>query len=138
MMAEVNFDRTPFGEAIQLIQQLTDANVIVNWASLQKVPVDKDTPVTLPNWDKQKRVQQNKQHETLLSVGFSTFFLNRTNRSGILNAGMIGGRAQTGAWQLDARFNKGELIERIQRIAQRKDQIELYNEDALARIIHES
>jgi DNA adenine methylase len=66
-----------------------------------------------------------------LKVGFSTFYINRTNRSGILNAGVIGGKEQTGNWKIDARFNKKDLINRIQRIAAYKEKIELHNCDAV-------
>lgn len=89
-----------------------------------------DTPVTLKTWEAQQFIQKNKHKDSLLNVGFSTFFLNRTNRSGILNAGMIGGRHQSGTWKIDARYNKKNLINRIERIAQYKDKIELHNSDA--------
>ncbi|MBA4241437.1 MAG: DNA methyltransferase [Sphingobacteriaceae bacterium] len=91
----------------------------------------KDTPVTVANWDKQKKIQKEKENNSLLKVGFSTFFLNRTNRSGILKAGMIGGKDQTGEWKIDARYNKKDLISRIERIAQYRDNIDLHNEDAV-------
>lgn len=90
-----------------------------------------DTPVTVDNWEIQKHVQKDKQQQGLLEVGFSTFYLNRTNRSGIINAGIIGGRQQTGEWKIDARYNKKDLISRIERIAQYKDRIELHNSDAV-------
>lgn len=64
-------------------------------------------------------------------LGFSTFFLNRTNRSGVLKAGVIGGLNQTGPYKIDARYNKEQLIERIQLIAQYKDKFILHNEDAI-------
>jgi len=91
----------------------------------------KDTPITVTTWDEQKKVQKEKSKHGLLKVGFSTFFLNRTNRSGILNAGIIGGRQQAGEWKIDARFNKADLINRIERIASYKDRIELHNSDAV-------
>ena len=68
----------------------------------------------------------------MLELGFSTFFLNRTNRSGILKAGVIGGYDQTGNYKIDARFNKEDLIKRIQRIADYADRIHLTNEDAVS------
>lgn len=67
----------------------------------------------------------------MLHLGFSTFFLNRTNRSGILKAGVIGGYEQTGNYKIDARFNKEDLIKRIERIADYSDRIHLTNEDAV-------
>lgn len=88
------------------------------------------TPVTIKVWKKQKAIQHFKEKSGLLELGFSTFFLNRTNRSGILNAGAIGGLKQNGKWKIDARYNKEELINRIKRISLYKDRIELYNCDA--------
>jgi DNA adenine methylase len=90
-----------------------------------------DTPVTLDTWRNQKEIQRSNRRRSRLILGFSTFFLNRTNRSGILNAGMIGGWKQDGTWKIDARYNKKDLILRIERIAQYKNKIELYNEDAI-------
>ena len=91
----------------------------------------KDIPLTIDTWEAQKKIQEEKNRHGLLKVGFSTFFLNRTNRSGILGAGVIGGRQQTGKWKIDARYNKAELINRIERIAYYKDKIELHNSDAV-------
>lgn len=64
-------------------------------------------------------------------VGFATFFLNRTSRSGILNGGVIGGKAQVGNYKLDARYNRDDLIARIEAIAAKKDHITIYGMDAL-------
>ena len=91
----------------------------------------KDTPINVETWHKLKEIQSNKENIDLLNLGFSTFFLNRTNRSGILKAGVIGGYDQTGNYKIDARFNKDDLIERIQRIADYADRIHLSNEDAV-------
>ena len=67
-----------------------------------------------------------------MDLAFSTFFLNRTNRSGIIGGGVIGGQDQTGEWKLDARFNKTELCARITAIARYAHRIALYNMDAAA------
>lgn len=93
-----------------------------------------DTPVNIDTWERQKYIQKHKKCFGLLNLGFSTFFLNRTNRSGIINAGVIGGKEQKGKWKMDARFNKQELIRRIERIADYKSRIELHNEDAVSLI----
>lgn len=91
----------------------------------------RDTPVDVKTWEFQRKIQKERDKHDLLELGFSTFFLNRTNRSGILDAGIIGGKSQSGRWRIDARFNKNELISRIQRISQYKDKIELHNLDAM-------
>ncbi|TBL96657.1 DNA adenine methylase [Hafnia alvei] len=90
-----------------------------------------NTPVNMDVWHKQKEIINNTCKYDLLTIGFSTFFLNRTNRSGILKGGVIGGKNQDGQWKLDARYNKSDLISRIQNIQSVKDRIELYNLDAI-------
>jgi DNA adenine methylase len=89
------------------------------------------TPLTVAAWDKQKRVLENAADYDDIDLGFATFFLNRTNRSGILNGGIIGGRDQTGPWKIDARFNAKELVRRIQAIARMSHRIKLTRQDAL-------
>lgn len=91
----------------------------------------KRTEVTVVEWQKQKEVQRNKKEVNLLDLGFSTFFLNRTNRSGIITGGIIGGIEQRSDYSIDCRFNKEELIGRIRKIASRKKDIRLYRKDAL-------
>lgn len=95
------------------------------------VALIENTSVSMDEWYRQKEVQRTIIEPTL-ELGFSTFFLNRCNRSGILKAGVIGGKEQTGKWKLDARFNKSDLISRIETIQRFREQIVLHNEDAAA------
>jgi DNA adenine methylase len=88
-----------------------------------------DTDVTIDEWNKQKKILSNEKSD-LLKLGFATFFLNRTNRSGILKGGVIGGKKQSGKYKIDARFNKENLIKRIKKIARFKERINVYNKDA--------
>lgn len=66
----------------------------------------------------------------MLDLGFATFFLNRTNRSGILDGGVIGGKDQAGQWKIDARYNKDDLISRIESIGGFRSRIRIYNKEA--------
>lgn len=88
------------------------------------------TRVSIESWYQQKAIQMEAGQHRLLELGFSTFFLNRCNRSGIIKGGVIGGKDQTGKWKLDARYNKPELIRRIVQIALHRRRITLYNLDA--------
>ena len=88
-----------------------------------------ETPVTMEQWHLQREIQQ-KEGASILELGFSTFFLNRTNRSGILNGGVIGGLQQNGEYKLDARFNKLDLSNRIRKIGNYAWRIHLTNLDA--------
>jgi len=87
--------------------------------------------LTVKEWDKQKRVFSEKTTDDPVTRGFATLFLNRTNRSGILNGGIIGGRSQEGKWGIDARFNRDSLAERIELIGRLAHRIELTNSDAI-------
>lgn len=89
------------------------------------------TAITMVEWERQKVIQQEKEQAELLDLAFSTFFLNRTNRSGIIKGGVIGGKGQAGDWKMDARFNKDNLIKRIQKIALYRDRILLHCLDSI-------
>ncbi len=89
-----------------------------------------DTDVNVDEWSRQRAVQTSIEPEPL-DLAFSTFFMNRTNRSGIITGGIIGGRNQDGPWKLDARYNRQELIRRIRKIARFRSRISLSNLDAL-------
>lgn len=90
-----------------------------------------DTRVTIGQWKRQKAIQAAPLCHGIVELGFSTFFLNRTNRSGIIKGGgPIGGFSQEGAWKLDARYYKRTLIARIRWIAERSSRITLHNLDA--------
>lgn len=91
-----------------------------------------DTPVTMDQWYHWRSVLRREISVGQVESGFATLFMNRTNRSGILKAGVIGGLKQAGEYKLDARFKKDVLIARIEKIAAHADSISVYNEDALA------
>ena len=79
-----------------------------------------NVPLTVPEWRRQKEIFSRPSEFNQIDVGFSMFYLNRCNRSGILSGGLIGGPKQNGKWRMDARFNREELIRRIKAIAQKK------------------
>lgn len=113
-----------------------DRSIFAFWNSVLKhtnkfCKLIEETDVSIDTWKKCKELQRNKLSAKLIDLGFSTFFLNRTNMSGILDAGVIGGLNQNGTYKMDCRFNKPSLILRIKEIAKYKKQIELFNMDAL-------
>ena len=89
------------------------------------------TPVTPGEWHRQKELYRNGSSAGTLTFGFATFFLNRTNYSGILNAGMIGGKEQNGRWKVDSRYNKQELLRRIKLVGSYRNRILLSCIDAI-------
>jgi len=97
-----------------------------------------NTPVTLEQWYKQRDILLSDCNDPL-QIGFATFFLNRTNRSGIIQkAGVIGGFKQNGNYKIDCRFNKDDLIKRIKRIKGYEKRIHLTNLDAIDFLKHSS
>jgi DNA adenine methylase len=87
--------------------------------------------VTMREWRRQRAIYERRDTADLDELGFAAFFLNRTNRSGIISGGVIGGQDQGGEWTLDVRFNKADLIQRIRKIARYNSRIRLYQLDAL-------
>ena len=120
----------------------------------------KQTKITIAEWHKQKSIytQREKllhnlpgktpQQTNILSkkaqarsiyissqnekkLAFATLFLNRTNRSGIMRGGPIGGMTQSGKWKIDERFTKKTIIERLQKIHKFKDKIKVLDWDGI-------
>ncbi|MCZ6802406.1 MAG: DNA adenine methylase [Proteobacteria bacterium] len=131
------------GTALALLMMEKVSNIIINdydkaiysfWKSILNntdrfINKINSIDVSIKEWGKQRRIYENSKSE--FSLGFATFFLNRTNYSGVITARPIGGFEQKGQWKIDARFNKRNLIERIERISYFKNRIKVHNEDGL-------
>ncbi len=87
--------------------------------------------LSVDEWRKHRENIKNKAQNNHLSLGFSLFYLNRVNRSGVISAGLIGGQNQNGNYKMNARFNKLDLIKRINSIASKRNNIFLSNSDAM-------
>lgn len=88
----------------------------------------RNVELTLDEWNRQREIIDDCSRYSY-ELGFATFYLNRTNRSGIIKGGVIGGTEQAGNWRMDARFNREALIGRIVNVASQKKHIHLYNKD---------
>ncbi|MFB4212587.1 DNA adenine methylase [Shouchella sp. JSM 1781072] len=113
-----------------------DRSIYALWYSIlyntnELIELIERTDVNIQEWRFQKNIQNEKTTSSLLLLGYSTLFLNRTNHSGIIKGGVMGGKEQKGNYKLDCRFNKTKLIEKISIISQKKHKIELHNLDAL-------
>lgn len=87
------------------------------------------TDITIEEWRKQKKIYVSTDSERKLA--FATLFLNRTNRSGIMNGGPIGGADQSGKWKVNARFTKKTIIDRLEKIKKFRNKIEVQNLDGI-------
>lgn len=85
--------------------------------------------LNIPEWKAQRKVYLTSDAPSL-ELGKAAFYLNRTNRSGILRGGPIGGMSQSGKYGLDARFGKVALCKKVRAIAARSSDITLHSLDA--------
>lgn len=131
------------GIAVELLLKNVVNRIVINdydkgvWSFWKAILTETDrfveqvrtVPLTINEWYRQHEICVNQNDKYSFELGFATFYMNRTNRSGIIKGGVIGGLKQAGHWTMDVRFNREELINRIQNIASRKKDIKLYNKD---------
>ncbi len=133
------------GVALSLLLNGSVENIVINdydkaiysfWRAVKQEPElliekIKDTPVTIDEWHRQKEIYATATSYSV-DLAFATLFLNRTNHSGILAEGPIGGYAHDGRWKLGVRFDKAALITKIELIAEHKKNIFVYNKDIIS------
>lgn len=138
------------GIAIELLLRDTVSQIVINdydkgvWSFWKAILNETNrfidniltVPLTIDEWQKQREICVGQNEKYSFELGFATFYMNRTNRSGIIKGGVIGGNEQAGNWTMDVRFNRQELVERIRNISLRKGSIKLYNKDINSFIKH--
>lgn len=86
----------------------------------------------IEEWRRQQAICAAAKQTNRFALGFSAFYMNRCNRSGVLKgAGPIGGYAQDGRWRLDVRFNREELASRVRVLGALRDRIVVTGLDAI-------
>jgi DNA adenine methylase len=138
------------GAGLELLLKDVVGMVVINdldpaihacWKALVKdsdafIRLLKRTPLTIDEWKKQREIYRRRHDADVdpLALGFATFYLNRTSRSGVLGAGVIGGFAQAGSYKIDARFDKDVLRRRIEKLAEVSGKIRVTKQDGAARL----
>lgn len=131
------------GVAIELLENNIVERIVINdfdkriasfWKAVLENPERfvyqiMNVPLTMDEWNRQRDICWNQANGYSFELGFATFYMNRTNRSGIIKGGVIGGKEQAGNWRLDARFNREKLARRVERIAERKKDICVYSQE---------
>jgi DNA adenine methylase len=102
---------------------INDADKFCEWVDSVKVNME--------SWEYYKNIQENSLSVSHDELAKSTFFLNRTNVSGVIKGGVIGGKGQKGKYKIDARFNKDDLIKRIEKISKFRKRITVSNMDGI-------
>ncbi|MGG3308375.1 DNA adenine methylase [Paenibacillus lautus] len=132
------------GLAIELLLKENVHSIVINdfdraiysfWYSVLNDPENLinlilNTPINIEEWERQREVYNNQHNYGTLEIGFATFFLNRTNRSGIIKGGPIS-KDENGKYPLDCRYNSSDLVNKVRRIFTLRDRIQLYNHDAV-------
>lgn len=114
-----------------------DAGVWSFWSSVlnetdEFINLVQNANLTIDEWQRQKEINKKADLSDKVRLGFSAFYLNRTNRSGIIKkAGVIGGNSQQGNYKMDCRFNKETLISKIKRVKKYNNRIHLTRLDAV-------
>lgn len=131
LLAEGTVKRVRINDADVRIYSAWDAMINQNERFLETLD---QCDVSIASWHKHAEIVKNPDAAiSRFELGFATFFLNRTNRSGIiLGAGPVGGYEQRGNWKIDARFNKEALQQRIAWLGEKRDQITLTHKDGIA------
>lgn len=131
------------GAGIALLRQGLVEHLVINdidpavhafWRAIVERPAAfirrlEAVPLTIPEWKRQRELYRARDASDFMSLGFAFFYLNRTNRSGVLNAGVIGGQAQSGQYRIGARFNRATLADRVRAIGELADRITVLDED---------
>lgn len=102
---------------------ISDTDYLINKIKRVKIDIDE--------WKKQKKIYNNPS-SSIKKLAFATLFLNRTNRSGIITGGPIGGKGQSGFWKINARFKKDMIIERLEKLKENKNKISVRNLDGIS------
>ena len=132
------------GLALKLLYRNIVPKIVINdydpaiyavWHSCLNAPEEfckliRTTPLNVEEWIKQKEIYLAPEENSMLKLGFATLYLNRTNRSGIVTGGVLGGKDQNGKYKMDVRFNRQTLSRKVMDIFKHRDQITLTNYDA--------
>ncbi len=124
------------GQVSRVVLNDLDPAIYALWRAVVERPdefaqMTKNAVLDVPEWRRQRSIYMAANRSDYLALGFATFYLNRTNHSGALNGGPIGGLTQTGTYKIDARFNKAALLERLRLIALYSKRIEVLMKDGM-------
>jgi len=129
------------GDVDRIVINDFDPGIYSFWLSAVRFPNElceliERTPVTMDEWKRQKDIHAKSDTSRCVELAFATLFLNRTNIGGIIKGGVIGGLEQSGKYKLDARYTKSTLINKIMRIYELRERIDVTFMDAKEMLIN--
>ncbi len=123
------------GDVSRVLINDLDRAVYCMWKAIVEHPEEMcrfidDSGPTIDEWHVHRETYRNQNEASDLDLAKAAFFLNRTNVSGIIKGGVIGGLDQEGTYKIGARFGKDDLKRKIREIAKRSGSIKITNLDA--------
>ncbi len=102
------------------------------WRTNELLQLVDKTPVTMETWMLTREITECPEEFSEIEIAFALFFQNRTNFSGVIDGGVIGGKAQVGKYKLDARYPKGRLLKLMETLSMLRDNVEVSHLDAIS------
>jgi DNA adenine methylase len=92
-----------------------------------------EADVSLKTWHELRVLLDCEQPDdgSIVEMAFAALFFNRTNFSGVLHTGPIGGQEQSSDYKIDCRFNRTDLVSKIESLAGLREKIEVRFGDAI-------
>ncbi|MCL4480065.1 MAG: DNA adenine methylase [Candidatus Thermoplasmatota archaeon] len=89
--------------------------------------------ITMDTWyDFKKYLEHDvKAKYDSIELGLAFLFYNRTNYSGIIKAGPIGGKRQLSKYTMQCRFNIDRIIKKIHELAELSDKVKIFFSDGI-------
>jgi DNA adenine methylase len=126
------------GKVKKALLNENDPMIVAFWKSILYHPDElieriESTEINLATWNKFRKYLEAdapKKYPTM-DLGFAFFFFNRTNFSGIVTGGPLGGKSQQSRYSLACRFKKDYLIEKVRKIGDLRGKIKIYHGDGI-------
>ncbi len=110
------------GESDPLVASFWKALFGQNRQLAQRV---RELEISIGEW---RRIREWRP-ETTLDKAIKCLYLNRTNYSGILKAGPLGGKGQSGPYDIGCRFDKEKIARRIEALGSLGERVEVIRAD---------
>ncbi|WP_288999040.1 DNA adenine methylase [uncultured Psychrobacter sp.] len=133
------------GLALRLLYEEYVSEIILNdydplvyafWKTCQIKPQEliewvENVPINIDSWFFYREILKNADVHKEFDLAKAFLFLNRTNISGIIRGGVIGGIEQLGKYKIDARFNRKTISNRILKFSKFSNRITILNLDCI-------
>jgi DNA adenine methylase len=91
------------------------------------------TEINLSTWNSFRKylTPEAPKNYSTIDLGFAFFFFNRTNFSGIVTGGPLGGQRQQSKYSISCRFKRDYLVEKVRKIGNLRGKVKIYQGDGI-------